>query len=97
MHFPKTETMPRLAWLIAICQFSFSSPWRCLFIIIMNTSSASRGSASDRHIVEISNLTKVVDQRQSEPIPAHCVTVYKGFESISVCFILKPTSEIALF
>ena len=28
-------------------------------------------SASDRQIVEISNLTKVVDQ--SEPIPAHCV------------------------
>ena len=28
-------------------------------------------SASDRHIVEISNLTKVVDQ--SEPIPVHCV------------------------
>ena len=28
-------------------------------------------SASDRQIVENSNLTKVVDQ--SEPIPAHCV------------------------
>ena len=28
-------------------------------------------SASDRQIVEISDLTKVVDQ--SEPIPAHCV------------------------
>ena len=35
-----------------------------------STYSAS-GSASDRQIVEISNLTKVVDQ--SEPIPAHCV------------------------
>ena len=38
----------------------------------MDTSSAySTGFASDRQIVEISNLTKVVDQ--SEPIPAHCV------------------------
>ena len=37
----------------------------------MGTSSAYSGSVSDRHIVEISNLTKVVDQ--SEPIPAHCV------------------------
>ena len=37
----------------------------------MDTSSAYSGSASDRQIVEISNLTKVVDQ--SEPIPAHCV------------------------
>ena len=37
----------------------------------MDTSSTYSGSASDRHIVEISNLTKVVDQ--SEPIPAHCV------------------------
>ena len=39
--------------------------------ITMNTSSAYSGSASDRQIVEISNLTKVVDQ--SEPIPARCV------------------------
>ena len=40
----------------------------------MDTLSAYSGSASDRQIVEISNLTnltKVVDQ--SEPIPAHCV------------------------
>ena len=60
----------------------------------MDTLSAYSGSASDRQIVEISNLTKVVDQ--SEPIPAHCV-ISKGFEIIYVCFILKPTSEIALF
>ena len=39
--------------------------------ITMDTWSAYSGSASDRQIVEISNLTKVVDQ--SEPIPAHCV------------------------
>ena len=39
--------------------------------ITMDTLSAYSGSASDRQIVEISNLTKVVDQ--SEPIPAHCV------------------------
>ena len=39
--------------------------------ITMDTSSAYSGSASDRQIVEISNLTKVVDQ--SEPLPAHCV------------------------
>ena len=40
----------------------------------MDTSSAYSGSASessDRQIVEISKLTKVVDQ--SEPIPAHFV------------------------
>ena len=37
----------------------------------MGTSSAYSGSVSDRQIVEISNLTKVVDQ--SEPIPGHCV------------------------
>ena len=37
----------------------------------MDTSVSLSGSASDRQIVEISNLTKVVDQ--SEPIPAHCV------------------------
>ena len=37
----------------------------------MDTSSAYSSSASDRQIVEISNLTKVVDQ--SEQIPAHCV------------------------
>ena len=37
----------------------------------MDTLSAYSGSASDRQIVEISNLTKLVDQ--SEPIPAHCV------------------------
>ena len=37
----------------------------------MDTSSAYSGSASERQMVEISNLTKVVDQ--SEPIPAHCV------------------------
>ena len=30
MHFPKTGKMPRLARLIAICQWSFSSPWSCL-------------------------------------------------------------------
>ena len=36
----------------------------------MDTLSAYSGSASDMQIVEISNLTKVVDQ--SEPIPAHC-------------------------
>ena len=36
-----------------------------------DTWSAYNGSASYRQIVEISNLTKVVDQ--SEPIPAHCV------------------------
>ena len=60
-------------------------------LFTMDTSSVYSGSASDRQIVEISNLTKVVDQ--SEPIPAHCVIkVLK-----SVCFILKPTSEIALF
>ena len=39
--------------------------------ITMDTLSAYSGSASERQIVEISNLTKVVDQ--SEPIPAHCV------------------------
>ena len=39
--------------------------------ITMDTSSAYSGTANDRQIVEISNLTKVVDQ--SEPIPAHCV------------------------
>ena len=39
--------------------------------ITMDTSSAYSGSASDWQIVEINNLTKVVDQ--SEPIPAHCV------------------------
>ena len=51
----------------------------------MDTSSSYSGSASDRQIVEISNLTKVV---------AHCaIKVLK----LSVCFILKPTSEIALF
>ena len=59
----------------------------------MDTSSAYIGSASDRHIFEISNLTKIVDQ--SEPIS--CSLCYKGFEIIYVCFILKPTSEIALF
>ena len=37
----------------------------------MDTSSAYSGYASDRQIVEISNLTKVVDQ--SEPIHDHCV------------------------
>ena len=37
----------------------------------MDTSSAYSGSASDRQIVEITNLTKVVDQ--SEPLPTHCV------------------------
>ena len=41
-----------------------------LFITV-DTSTAYSGSASDSHIVEISNLAKVVDQR--EPIPAHCV------------------------
>ena len=40
--------------------------------ITMDNSAAYSGSASDRQIVEICNLTKVVDQ--SEPIPAHCVT-----------------------
>ena len=40
-------------------------------LITMGTSSYYSGSASDRQIVVISNLTKVVDQ--SEPIPAHCV------------------------
>ena len=40
-------------------------------LFTMDTSSAYSGSAGDRQIVEISNLTKVVDQ--SEPIPAHCV------------------------
>ena len=46
----------------------------------MDTSSAYSGSASDRQIVEISNLTKVVDQ--SEPIPAHCVQGRRsGYES----------------
>ena len=40
-------------------------------LFTMDTSSAYSGFASDRQIVEISNLTKVVDQ--SEPIPAHCV------------------------
>ena len=59
----------------------------------MGTWSAYSGSASDRHVVEISNLIKVVDQ--SEPISRSLC--YKGFEIISVCFILKPTSEIALF
>ena len=45
-----------------------------LFITIDTSSAytAYSGSVSDRQIVvEISNLTKVVDQ--SEPIPAHCV------------------------
>ena len=37
----------------------------------MDTSSAYSGSASDMQIVEISNLTKVVDH--SEPLPVHCV------------------------
>ena len=37
----------------------------------MDTTSAYSGFARDRQIVDISNLTKVVDQ--SEPIPAHCV------------------------
>ena len=36
-----------------------------------DTSSAYSGSAIDRQVVEISNLTKVVDQ--SDSIPAHCV------------------------
>ena len=58
----------------------------------METLSAYGGSVSDRQMVEISNLTKVVDQ--SDPI---MTVLYKGFEIISVCFILKPTSEIALF
>ena len=40
-------------------------------VITMYTSSAYSGSASDRQIVEIINLTKVVDP--SEPIPARCV------------------------
>ena len=40
-------------------------------LFTIDTSSACSGSASDRQIVEISNLTRVVDQ--SEPIPAHCV------------------------
>ena len=40
-------------------------------LFTMDTSSAYSGSVSDRQIVEISNLTKVVDQ--SEPILAHCV------------------------
>ena len=44
-------------------------PWMELFTT--DTPSAYSGSARDRQIVEISNLTKVVDQ--SEPIPAHCV------------------------
>ena len=57
----------------------------------MDSSSAYNGSASDRQIVEISKLTKVVDQ--SEPIPAHCIIkVLKLY-----LFVLKPTSEIALF
>ena len=61
-------------------------------LFIMDTSSAYSGSASDMHIVEISNLTKVVDQ--SEPLLAHCVIkVLK----LCVCFILLPTSEIAMF
>ena len=48
----------------------------------METWSAYGGSASDRQMVEISNLTKVVDQ--SDPI---MTVLYKGFEIISVCFI----------
>ena len=60
----------------------------------MDTSSAYSGSASDMQIVEISNLTKVVDQSEQLPGRSLC---YKGFEIISVCFILLPTSEIALF
>ena len=36
----------------------------------MDTLLAYSGSASDRQIVEISNLTNVADQ--SKPIPAHC-------------------------
>ena len=61
-------------------------------LFTLDNSSAYSGSASDRQIVEISNLTKVVDQ--SEPIPAHCVIkVLKLY----VCFILTPTSEIAMF
>ena len=39
--------------------------------ITMDTSSSYSGSASDRQIVEISNLTKFVDP--NDPIPAHCV------------------------
>ena len=42
----------------------------------MDTWSAYSGSASDRQIVEISNLTKVVDSRS---------LCHKGFEIISVC------------
>ena len=41
--------------------------------ITNDTWSAYRGSASDRQIVEIRNLTKVVEQ--SEHIPAHCVNI----------------------
>ena len=59
----------------------------------MDTSSAYNGSASYRQIVVISNLTKVVDQ--SEPIPAHCVI--KVLKLYLFFFLLKPTSEIALF
>ena len=59
----------------------------------MDTSSAYSGTACDRHIFEISHLTNVVDQ--SEPISRSLC--FKGFEIIYVCFILKPTSDIALF
>ena len=49
----------------------------------MDTSSAYSGSASDRQIFEISNLTKVVDQ--SEPISRSLC--YKGFEIICLFYI----------
>ena len=51
----------------------------------MDTSSAYSGSASDRQIVEISNLTKVVDQSE----PHSCSLCYKGFEIIYVCFYIN--------
>ena len=51
----------------------------------MDTLSTYSGSASDRQIVEISNLTKVVDQ--SEPIPAHCV-----IQVLKLCLLYNKTN-----
>ena len=56
----------------------------------MDTLSAYGGSASDRQIVESSTLAEVVDH--IDPIMTD-----KGFEIIYVCFMLKPTIEMALF
>ena len=46
--------------------------------ITMDTSSAYSGSASDRQIVEISNLTKLLIKVR--PFPLIVLYSYKGFE-----------------